>query len=124
MHNISDIIFRSHPLSLDEELAEDVVTSITSDRIIIVCKSVEENVINSLLTQIGWRSRIQAVVTIDELIIWYDKALKGKYSNILGKRIIATLSNEIKTEFPSVGQEFKKARGYNNLSSKYWSINR
>jgi type II restriction enzyme len=110
-----------------KELAEDVVTSITSDRIIIVCKSVEENVINSLLTQIGWRSRIQAVVTTDELIIWYEKALKGKYSNILGERIIATLSNEIKTEFPSVGsndfQEFKKARGYHNLTSKYWSIN-
>jgi type II restriction enzyme len=124
--NFGSVVQIKH-LSLDEELAEDVVTSITSDRIIIVCKSVEENVINSLLTQIGWRSRIQAVVTTDELIIWYDKALKGKYSNILGERIIATLSNEIKTEFPSVGsndfQEFKKARGYENLTSKSWNIN-
>ncbi|MCI5114433.1 MAG: HaeII family restriction endonuclease [Candidatus Electrothrix sp. AW1] len=75
----------------------------TSDRIIIVCKNSEETVINTLLTQIGWRSRIQAVITIDELVTWYDKALKGTFLNILGKRIISTLANEIKTEFPSVG---------------------
>ena len=114
-------------LSLDEELAKDVVTSITSDRIIIVCKDTEETFINTLLTQIGWRSRIQAVITINELISWYEKALKGHFSNILGERIISILANEIKAEFPSVGsndfQEFKKQRGYHKLKSDYWGIN-
>lgn len=124
--NFGSVVQIKH-LSLDEELAEDVVTSITSDRIIIVCKDSEESIINSLLTQIGWRSRIQAVITIDELVKWYEKALKGKYSNILGETIISTLSTEIKTEFPSVGndefQKFKEQRGYHNLRSKYWGIN-
>jgi type II restriction enzyme len=114
-------------LSLDEDLAKDVVTSITSNRIIIVCKNSEERIINTLLTQIGWRSRIQAVITIDELILWYKKALKGKYANILGERIISTLINEIKTEFPSVGnndfQLFKKQRNYHTLHSHYWNLN-
>ncbi|SUA25246.1 NgoI restriction endonuclease [Neisseria gonorrhoeae] len=46
-------------LSLDEELAEDIVSSISADRIVIVCKKAEQSVIVSLLTQIGWKSRIQ-----------------------------------------------------------------
>lgn len=124
--NFGSVVQIKH-LSLDEELAENVVTSITSGRIIIVCKSADEKAIRSLLTQIGWRSRIQAVITIDELIIWYEKALKGKYSNILGERIISTLSGEIKNEFPSVGsddfQKFKEIRGYDKLSNVYWNIN-
>ena len=124
--NFGSVVQIKH-LSLDEDLAKDVVTSITSNKIIIVCKGVEENIINSLLTQIGWRSRIQAVITVDELACWYKKALTGTYSNELGERIISTLAEEIKNEFPSVGnndfQEFKSKRGYDNLSSKYWSIN-
>lgn len=124
--NFGSVVQIKH-LSLDEELAEDVVMSITSNKIIIVCKSVEKNVINSLLTQIGWRSRIQAVITIDELVNWYNKALTGVYANVLGKEIISTLANEIKNEFPSVGnndfQEFKKNRGYDKLSNIYWGLN-
>ncbi len=124
--NFGSVVQIKH-LSLDEELAENVVTSVTSDKIIIVCKDSEESIINSLLTQIGWRSRIQAIITIDELVEWYEKALKGKYSNILGERIISTLSTEIKTEFPSVGnddfQKFKEQRDYQKMSSEYWNNN-
>ncbi|MDX8376735.1 MAG: HaeII family restriction endonuclease [Mariprofundales bacterium] len=122
--NFGSVVQIKH-LSLDEELAENVVTSITSNKIIIVCKSAEEKIINSLLTQIGWRSRIQAIITIDDLNLWYEKALKGTYANILGERIISMLSDEIKNEFPSVGNEdfitFKEKRGYNLLHSKYWN---
>ncbi len=123
--NFGSVVQIKH-LSLDESLAEDVVTSITSNKIIIVCKSIEERVINSLLTQIGWRSRIQAVITIDELACWYDKALKGKYSDILGERIITMLSDEIKNEFQSVGNDdfqiFKDERGYSKLENDFWDI--
>jgi len=123
--NFGSVVQIKH-LSLDEDLAKDVVTTITSNKIIIVCKSAEKNIINSLLTQIGWRSRIQAVITVDDLVSWYQKALTGIYSNELGKKIISTLSDEIRNEFPSVGsndfQTFKNGRGYNSLSSKYWNI--
>ena len=68
-------------LSLDEKLAEKIVTTITSDRIVIVCKDSEESVIKSLLNQLGWKSRIQSIITESELITWYEKALKGSFSN-------------------------------------------
>lgn len=106
-------------LSLDEDLAENVVTSISSDRIIIVCKNIEKKIITSLLSQIGWRSRIQSIITIDELATWYQKALTGKYANLLGDQVIKTLISEIKVEFPSVGDSYflklKEERGYNKI---------
>lgn len=124
--NFGTVVQVKH-LSLDEELAEDVVTSITSDRIIIVCKDSEKKVIHSLLSQIGWRSRIQSIITINDLVYWYEKALRGDYSDILGENILLTLAQEIKAEFPSVGnnsfQEFKKERNYHKLQSDYWNLN-
>lgn len=116
--NFGSVVQIKH-LSLDEELAENVVTSITSDKIIIVCKDIEKKAITSLLSQIGWRSRIQSIITISDLVDWYNKALTGSYSNIIGDQVIETLLNEIKAEFPSVGdsyfQEFKENRGYNKI---------
>jgi type II restriction enzyme len=123
--NFGSVVQIKH-LSLDKDLAENIVTSITANKIIIVCKSAEEATINSLLNQIGWQSRIQSIITIDELVEWYNKALTGQFSDLLGKKIINTLSQEIKTEFPSVGNDdfqlFKKNRGYNSLKNKYWKI--
>ena len=55
-------------LSLTEELAENIVSSVSSDRIVIVCKDSEEKLIVSLLTQIGWKSKIQSIVTENDLI--------------------------------------------------------
>lgn len=125
--NFGSVVQIKH-LSLDEDLAQNVVASISSNKIIIVCKSAEKNIINSLLTQIGWRSKIQAIITVDDLEHWYEKALRGVYSHEMGERIISMLSNEIKKEFPSVGnndfQAFKDSRGYSSLSSRYWGLSR
>lgn len=111
-------------LSLTEELAENIVNSVTSDRIIIVCKTTEEKVINSLLTQLGWKSKIQSIITEDELISWYDKALRGRFSNELGQKIIENIKNEIALEFPATNNteflDFYKSRGYDILSDENW----
>jgi hypothetical protein len=122
--NFGSIVQIKH-LSLDEGLAENVVTSIRSDKIIIVCKSAEKNVIKSILSQIGWQSRIQSIITLDDLDSWYKRALRGIYSDKLGDKVLSILANEIKNEFPSVGnddfQKFKKTRGYDKLKNDYWT---
>ena len=86
-------------LSLDASLAENIVTSVSSDRIVIVCKDAEKDVIVSLLTQIGWRSHIQSIVTEQDLINWYEKALRGTYIDIVGDKLLESLIDEIKQEF-------------------------
>lgn len=113
-------------LSLNEELAENIVSSVTADRVVIICKSAEQKVIVSLLNQIGWKSRIQAIVTEVDLLNWYEKALRGGHNYILGDKILKILRNEIQVEFPALeNQEFEnfyKARGYDKLADAFWMV--
>lgn len=109
-------------LSLDISLAESIVNSVSSDRIVIVCKDAEKDVIVSLLSQIGWRSHIQSIVTENDLIKWYEKALRGSYSEQLGEKLLYCLASEIAEEFPSVDYtpEIIKKRHYELISDLFW----
>jgi len=104
-------------LSLDVELAKSIVDSVSSDKIVIVCKDAERDIILSLLTQIGWRSHIQSVVTENNLIEWYEKALRGKYAAEIGDELLCRLCGEIAEEFPSVDTtpEILRARNYESI---------
>ena len=66
-------------MSLDEKMAQNIVSSISADRVVIVCKDSEEKIIFSFLNQIGWKTRIQSIITESELIAWYEKALRGRF---------------------------------------------
>ena len=111
-------------LSLNEQLAEDIVSTVTSDKIVIVCKDSEKSVVRSLLNQLGWRSRIQSIITESELIEWYEKALRGTYASTTGNKLLKSISDEIVLEFPSTDNsefmEFYKGRRYHNLSDDLW----
>lgn len=111
-------------LSLSEQLASNIISSVSADRIVIVCKKAEEKVILSLLNQIGWKSRIQAIITEDDLINWYEKAMRGKHSQELGDKILEIISNEIELEFPATkGKDFDKfyeGRKYHKLKDEFW----
>lgn len=110
-------------LSLDTTLAENIVSNISSNRIIIVCKDAEQDIIISLMTQIGWRSRIQSIVTENDLVNWYEKALRGKYANVVSDKLMETLCSEIAEEFPSVTDlpEILKSRHYENIKNPFWT---
>ncbi|MEQ1704589.1 MAG: HaeII family restriction endonuclease [Rickettsiales bacterium] len=111
-------------LSLTSELAENIVGSIEADRIVIVCKASEQAIIVSLLNQIGWKSRIQSIITEKELEDWYERALRGAYAAEIGDKIIATLQAQIISEFPASNNKefmsFYEGRGYNILSDNIW----
>ena len=107
-------------ISLTPTTIEDISSAISADRIIIVCKESEKDVLVSVLKQFGSASRIQSVITEDELEEWYEKALRGQSSELIGDKILQKLANEIKVKFPSTTSEFDeffKERGYNHLSS-------
>lgn len=119
------LVIQIKHLSLTEELAENIVSSVSADRIVIVCKSSEEKIILSLLNQIGWKSRIQSVITETNLLEWYEKGLRGIYANEIGEKILQNLSNELKLEFPVSDNtdflEFYQQRGYDKLSDDFWN---
>ena len=106
-------------LSLTEKLAENIVSSVTSDRIVIVCKDSERKLIVSLLNQIGWKSKIQSIVTENDLKNWYEKALRGKFANETGGLLLSKLKSEIQVEFPATNNidftNFKEQRKYDKI---------
>ena len=119
------LVIQIKHLSLTEELAENIVTSVSADRIVIICKDGEEKIIISLLNQIGWKSKIQSIITESDLLNWYEKALRGKFSKAVGDKVLKNLTEEIKIEFPaSDNVEFSKffrQRGYHKLTDKFWN---
>ena len=113
-------------ISLTTETVEDITSGISADRIIVVCKECERDVLVSVLKQFGSTNRLQSVVTEEELETWYEKALRGQSAELIGDRVLEKLANEIKVEFPSVTSgfdDFFKERGYDRLSSAdLWEI--
>lgn len=109
-------------LSLDEKLASSIVDSVNADRVVIVCKDVEKKLLVSVLNQIGWKSRIQSIVTEEDLIAWYEKALRGKYSDELSQPLLNTLQEEMQNEFPSISEDetIIDQRGYEKVSDPFW----
>lgn len=111
-------------LSLTEELAENIVSSVSSDRIVIVCKEAERNLIVSILNQIGWKSKIQSIITENDLILWYEKAMRGKFAALIGNKVLKNITDEIVVEFPASSSnsilEFINNRGYSRLKDEIW----
>ncbi len=111
-------------LTLDAELAKDIVHSVSSDKLVIVCQKAEKEVISAILNQIGWYSRVQSIVTEDDLVLWYDKALRGVFAEDLAQPLLDTLAEEISNEFPSVNNipEVIKSRQYNRIQDDFWKL--
>lgn len=112
-------------ISLTPTTVEDISSSISADRIIIVCKESEKDVLISVLKQFGSTNRIQSVITEDELDEWYEKALRGRSSGLIGDKILQKLANEIRVEFPSTTSEFDdffNTRGYHLASVDFWQV--
>ena len=55
--------------------------------------------------------------------MWYEKALRGRYADIIGDSLIECLCDEIAEEFPSVDNipDILKNRHYENISDPFWS---
>lgn len=109
-------------LTLDEKLASNIVDSVSADRIVIVCKDIEKKLLVSILNQIGWKSRIQSIVTEENLILWYDKALRGKYATELSNHLLSVLQEEMQNEFPSISDDENiiDKRHYEKISDPFW----
>jgi len=123
--NFGSVVQVKH-LSLNEELAESIATEITVRKIIIVCKDSEKKVIGNLLTQIGWRDRIQSIITLEEIIDWYERALRGVFSDEISEVLLEEIRCQIKLEFPSVGNvdfgAFLDSRGYKKIVNSDWDV--
>ncbi len=105
-------------LTLDISMAENIVGSVSADRIVIVCRDCERETLQAILRQIGWGDRIQGIIVESKLINWYNKALVGDYFNELADSLLEKLLSELESEFPSYSNfnEFYTTRGYDRTT--------
>lgn len=104
-------------LTLTTELAEDIADNITTNKIVIVCFSMEKRAIENLLQQVGWSERIQGIITVSDLNGWYKLCLHEKYRNNLGVNLLRDLRREFAAEFSSRKEidPFIERRGYDKI---------
>lgn len=113
------VIVQIKHITLKESEARKICDALTADRIVIVCRNSEKRVIESILGQVGWQSRIQSIITKENLVDWYDRALRGRFSAEIGDNLLKILIKEIYNEFPATEKEnfvnFCCERGYDRL---------
>lgn len=110
-------------LTLTEDLAEDISGEIAADRIVIVCKDSEKEMINRVCHQLG--QRIQGIIVQSQLVEWYNRALRGDFSEQLATDLLSSLRQEYRNEFPfrETLRAFYEERGYQKIcqiSSPFW----
>jgi len=105
-------------LTLDPSMAQSITDQVESDRILIVCRDCDAEVITTVVRQISWGRRICGIIRESELIIWYDRCLRGRFAHQLGHNLIATLSDGFKKEFPQAQKinTFLNERNYLSMT--------
>ena len=112
-------------LTLNENLANNIVDQVESDSVIIVCKDAEAKVIEVVLKQIGWGKRVRGIVKESDLVNWYEKCMRGKFREKLADSLLESLLHGFKAEFPQTTTltDFLEERNYVNLEvPEMWKI--
>ncbi len=112
-------------MTLDPELAREIVRKVESDSVVIVCRDAEQQVIETVLGQLEFGQRVRGIITDSQLIVWYERCLRGNYASVLAQPLLQRLVNEFKREFPqSMGVvEFLEERRYTEIESPLlWSV--
>ncbi|MGI8668924.1 MAG: HaeII family restriction endonuclease, partial [Aridibacter sp.] len=112
-------------LTLNEKLAGNIAAQVESDSIVIICKDAEAKVIETVLKQIGYGARVRGIVKESDLVKWYEKCMRGKFSGKLAKTLLERLLDGFEAEFPfsTTLAEFLEERGHDNLEvAEFWEI--
>ena len=98
-------------ISINEDIAVGISDSIRAEHIIVVCRTADKAIIQTITSQLGLR--IRGIVTQNELNEWYSLSLK-QYPDDMGEQILRYLRDEFRQEFTFVDQldSFFLERGY------------
>lgn len=114
-------------VSLSEAEAAGIIGEVSENaKVVIVCDTAEQQVIERVLTQAGFSHRVQGVVTFNDLGRWYSKCFESRFRATLGETVLRNLRREFELEFPSssaVLLDFQEERGYDKIGlSGLWEI--
>ncbi|AFY72540.1 HaeII restriction endonuclease [Synechococcus sp. PCC 7502] len=112
-------------LTLNQERAQSITNQVESDNVVIVCRDADARVIETIANQISWGSRVRGIVKESELIDWYERCLRGKFSKQLSKALLERLVYGFKSEFPQAStiSDFLSERNYSSLPiDEVWTL--
>jgi type II restriction enzyme len=103
-------------VSLTESTAQKIEDQTYVDRIVVVCREADKEIIDNVAKQLGY-DKIRAIVTLQDLTEWYDTAFE-EYRNSIGAGLLENLRTEFNDEFTEGSfriprmEEFMEERGY------------
>jgi type II restriction enzyme len=92
-------------VSLTVDACEGICEKIYADKIIIVCKDVDADVINAVLSQVGLGGRVRGIIPESLLCSWYRKACDLGADRALGSDLLELLVREMSHEFSTSQDE-------------------
>lgn len=92
-------------ITLSPTAANNIVSGVMAEKIVVVCKIAEKKVIDSVMRQLGLGGKIRGFITEKDLIEWYNLCMSEKYSTTIGKDVIRSLLKEFTIEFPLTQSE-------------------
>ncbi|MDR1924542.1 MAG: HaeII family restriction endonuclease [Planctomycetaceae bacterium] len=104
-------------ISLQPSQTVDICNGVRADQVIVVCKTSDAEAIEAVIAQMGLDEKLRGIITKDDLKRWYEKCFQEKYRQTLGQRIINSIVEEMKLEFPlslsEAFDDFFEKRNYN-----------
>ena len=103
-------------VSLTHSTARKIEDQTYVDRIVVVCREADKEIIDNVAKQLGY-DKIRAIVTLQDLIKWYDTAFE-EYRDSIGAGLLENLRTEFNDEFTEGSfriprmDEFMQERGY------------
>lgn len=114
-------------ITLKPNDAEQIVDQVESDHIVIVCRDADAAIITAIMQQITWGKKVRGIVTETQLKEWYDRCLRGDFSQKLSPILFDLLIANFEMEFPEATDQAKaidlfcQERGYINIETpKQW----
>jgi type II restriction enzyme len=104
-------------VSLTENRAKKIESQTYVDRIVVVCREADREIIDNVAKQLGY-DKIRAIVTLQDVTGWYELAF-DEYQDSLGESLLENLRTEFNEEFTEGSfriprmEEFMEERGYN-----------
>jgi type II restriction enzyme len=110
-------------ISLQPSQTIDICNSVRADQLIIVCKTNDAEAIQSVIIQMGLTDKLRGIITKQDLDNWYIKCFQSQYHNTLGRKVLDSIIEEMKLEFPlSISESFntffaKRSYSYDILTN-------
>ena len=106
-------------LTLDSNATQMIADQVESDHVVIVCRDIDAQVITAISQQISWGQRVRGIVKESDLILWYERCLRGKFSQDLATPLLQQLKNGFNAEFPQTHAiaDFLDERAYPSLKN-------